>query len=155
MSENYLDQNCDITLRQALDQYYAQNPGFYKPDQFESSFNKVFLAHDACHIIFGCDTSIAGEARLEVWTVCASSLSGKSYFDDYVAAITAEQDVLKEVIGLVSLNTIIKYILAIFTFIKVYFIARRVKPKWDFYNYSDYLDHNICDIRQEFNIQVV
>jgi ubiquinone biosynthesis protein Coq4 len=155
MSENYLDRDCNLTLQQALDKYYAQNPGFYKPNEFEGNFKKVFFAHDAAHIVFGCDTNIAGEARLEVWTAFATNLRFKKYLDDYVAALTPEKEVLEGVLRLYTMKTFIKYVLASFSFIKVFFMAKKVNPKWDYYNYQGHLDRSILDIRQEFNIQVI
>jgi ubiquinone biosynthesis protein Coq4 len=66
MSENYLDQDCQFTLQQALDRYYAKNPGFYQPHQLDDNSRKVFFAHDVCHILFGCDTSLKGEAKVDL-----------------------------------------------------------------------------------------
>jgi hypothetical protein len=48
----------------------------------------------------------------------------------------------------------IQYVLNSFNLIEVYFMARKVKPKWDFYNYHAHLDRSLVDIRKEFSIHV-
>jgi ubiquinone biosynthesis protein Coq4 len=160
MLENYLDPDCNITLRQALDKYYAQNPGFYKPDQFESSYNNILFAHDVCHIVFGCGTQITEESKLEIWTLLATNLSFKSYYNDYLAPLfTMGKDELKEVgsffFTFFTLSNLIQYILVIPEFVKIFFAAKKVNPKWDYCNYQVHFDRSISDIRQEFRIQVI
>jgi hypothetical protein len=175
MSENYLDlhsatlreRDCNITLRQALDKYYAQNPDFYKPDQFEDSYNKILFAHDACHIVFGCDTNVVGEAKLEVWTLFATNLDFKTYYDDYVSPLLAAgknalngdsvaNEGFKEASRIfLTLPNLIQYVLASFSFVKVFLMTRKVNPKWHYYNYHGHLDRSILDIRKEFNIQIL
>jgi hypothetical protein len=81
MSDNYLDRDCDLTLQQALDKYYAKNPDFYQPNQLDDDSRRVFFAHDVCHIIFGCDTSLVGEAKVEQWTIHSTNFSFKEYVD--------------------------------------------------------------------------
>jgi hypothetical protein len=168
MSKSYLAQDCNITLKEALDQYYAQNPGFYKPDEFEGSSNNILLTHDICHIVFGCDTSIAGETKLEVWTLFATNLGFKTYYDDYLSPLLmAGKDALsgdsvakegfKEAIRIFFKppKSIQQFVSVSFSYIKVFLMTRKVNPKWHYYNYHSHLDRSIAAIRREFNIQVV
>jgi ubiquinone biosynthesis protein Coq4 len=151
MSDNYLDRDCNITLRQALDKYYAQNLGFYQPNQLDDDSRKVFYAHDVCHIIFGCDTSLVGEAKVEQWTIHSTNFNFKEYID----TVLSTEATRKAVTEISPIKVLIQGVLNIFPLIKTYLRARKVKPKWDFYTYSKYLDRRISDIRREFNIQVV
>jgi ubiquinone biosynthesis protein Coq4 len=151
MSDNYLDQNCDITLQQALDKYYAQNPDFYQPNQLDDDSRRVFFAHDVCHIIFGCDTSLVGEAKVEQWTIHSTNFSFKEYVDTVLSTEATRQAVTEispiQVLGQGFLN--------IYPLIKTYLRARKVKPKWDFYTYSKYLNRSLVDIREQFNIHII
>lgn len=151
MSDNYLDRDCDITLRQALDKYYAQNPGFYQPNQLDDDSRKVFYAHDVCHIIFGCDTSLVGEAKVEQWTIHSTNFN----FKEYVDTVLSTEATRKAVAEISPIQLLIQGSLSIFPLVKTYLRARKVKPKWDFYAYSKYLDRSISDVRRKFNIQVV
>jgi ubiquinone biosynthesis protein Coq4 len=150
MSDNYLDRDCNITLRQALDKYYAQNPDFYQPNQLDDDSRKVFFAHDACHIIFGCDTSLVGEAKVEQWTIHSTNFN----FQEYVDTILSTEGTRKAVAEVSLLQMSIQGIMNIFLLIRTYLAAKKVKSKWDFYTYPDYLDRSISEIRQEFNIQI-
>jgi ubiquinone biosynthesis protein Coq4 len=151
MSDNYLERDCNITLRQTLNNYYAQNPGFYQPNQLDDDSREVFFAHDVCHIIFGCDTSLAGEFKVEQWTIHSTNFN----FKEYVDTILSTEATRKAVAEIPPTQALIQGILNIFPLINIYLRARKVKPKWDFYNYSKYLDRHISDIRREFNIQIV
>jgi ubiquinone biosynthesis protein Coq4 len=151
MSENYLVQDCDISLKDALDQYYAQNPGFYQPSQLDDDSRKVFFAHDVCHIIFGCDTSLVGEAKVEQWTIHSTNFNFKEYVDTVLSTEATRQAVSE----ISPFQTLGAFIFNIFPLIKTYLRARKVSPKWGFYNYPNYFDHRISDIRREFNIQIV
>jgi ubiquinone biosynthesis protein Coq4 len=151
MSENYLNRDCNITLREALDKYYAHNPDFYQPHQLDNDSKKVFFAHDVCHIIFGCDTSLDGESKVDIWMLNAIDLKFKEYFDDYMAASTVREALDQIPLKQILLQSIISSI----SVVKVYFAGRRVQPKWSFYNYQDYLERSILDIRRDFNIQIV
>jgi ubiquinone biosynthesis protein Coq4 len=151
MSDNYLDRDCNITLRQALNKYYLQNPGFYQPNQLDDDSRKVFYAHDVCHIIFGCDTSLAGEAKVEQWMLNSTNFSFQEYVDTVLSTEATRQAVAEVSILQMSIQGIVN----IFPLIKTYLAAKKVQPKWSFYTYPDYLDRSISDLRQEFNIQIV
>jgi ubiquinone biosynthesis protein Coq4 len=151
MPENYLDRDCHITIQQALDRYYAQNPDFYQPNRLDDDSRKVFFAHDVCHIIFGCDTSLVGEGKVEQWTIHSTNFN----FQNYVDTILGTEATRQAVSEISVWQVFIQGFLNIYPLIKTYFRARQVKPKWDFYNYSAYLDRSIAEIREEFNIEIV
>jgi hypothetical protein len=54
-----------------------------------------------------------------------------------------------------TVQLLLNTILNIPTLAKIYLRAKKVKPKWDYYNYDSYLDLSIADIRREFNIQII
>jgi ubiquinone biosynthesis protein Coq4 len=151
MSDNYLVQDCDISLKEALDRYYAQNPGFYQPSQLDDDSRKVFFAHDVCHIVFGCDTSLVGEGKVEQWTIHSTNFNFQSYVDTILGTEATRQAVSEISVW----QLFIQGFFNIFPLIKTYLRARQVQPKWDFYDYDGHLDRPISDIRKEFNIQVV
>jgi ubiquinone biosynthesis protein Coq4 len=155
MSDNYLVQDCDISLKQALDRYYAQNPDFYQPSQLDDDSRKVFFAHDVCHIIFGCDTSFVGEAKVEQWTIHSTNFNLKEYFDSMIGTEALLQAASDIYILYLTVQLLLNTLLNIPTLAKIYLRAKKVKPKWDCYNYRSYLDRRIIDIRREFNIQVI
>jgi ubiquinone biosynthesis protein Coq4 len=151
MSDNYLVQDSNISLKEALDRYYAQNPGFYQPSQLDDDSRKVFFAHDVCHIIFGCDTSLVGEAKVEQWTIHSTNFN----FQEYVDMVLSTEATRQAVSEVSVIQMTVQGIINIPTLVRTYLRAKKVKPKWDFYNYSIYLDRRIADIRKEFNIKII
>jgi ubiquinone biosynthesis protein Coq4 len=151
MSDNYLDRDCNITIRQAIDIFYAQNPNFYQPKQLDDDSRAVFFASDVCHIIFGCDTSLNGAFKIDTWVLNAIDLSLKEYYELYTSVVS-----VRVAMNQISpLQVFFQAILSVFSIVRVYFAGKRVKPKWRFFDYEDYLDLQIMDVRKEFNINVI
>ncbi len=61
---HYLDRNSTQTLRAGLDEYYAAYPELTDPRQLSEAFARIILAHDASHVIYGCDTGMYDELKL-------------------------------------------------------------------------------------------
>ena len=51
----YMRPDATMTLREGLDEYYASIPDLI-PTDGESEKDHLFLFHDTCHVLFGCDT---------------------------------------------------------------------------------------------------
>ena len=57
-----------ITLQDALRKHYLLNPQFTVWSQYKSdNAKKLVKAHDISHLVFGCDTSLLGEMRVQLW----------------------------------------------------------------------------------------
>ena len=61
---HYQEQDSAQTLRQALDEYYAAEPDLLTPTSLPDEIKRRLRAHDASHVVFGCDTSARGELVL-------------------------------------------------------------------------------------------
>jgi ubiquinone biosynthesis protein Coq4 len=116
------------------------------PEEYSMPMMSAILS-DVCHIIFGCDTSLVGEAKVEQWTINSTNFSFQEYVNTTLSTEATRQVSL--------LQITVQGILNIFPLIRTYLAAKKVKSKWSFYNYPNYLDRNISEIRQEFNIQIV
>ena len=67
----YTDKNSIQTLREGLEEYYTVNSDFTHPSTQPEDFAKILLAHDASHVIYGCDTDMYDELKilpLTFWT---------------------------------------------------------------------------------------
>ena len=55
---SFQDQSCDLTLEEGLEEYraYLQTNG--KKQSIDKPGSTIIRDHDACHVIFGLDTSI-------------------------------------------------------------------------------------------------
>ena len=56
----YLAQDSGQTLREGLAEYYAGDPELLRAEQISRGMRPGLLAHDAAHVVFGCDTTARG-----------------------------------------------------------------------------------------------
>ena len=56
---SFQDQSCDLTLEEGLEEYRAYLQANGKKQLIDKSGSQVIRDHDATHVIFGLDTSIA------------------------------------------------------------------------------------------------
>jgi ubiquinone biosynthesis protein Coq4 len=61
----YTDKNSVQTLQEGLEEYYIINSDFTHPSTQPEDFAKILLAHDASHVIYGCDTDMYDELNFE------------------------------------------------------------------------------------------
>ncbi|AGY60112.1 hypothetical protein GKIL_3866 [Gloeobacter kilaueensis JS1] len=61
---DYLKSDSSQTLREGLEEYYAAHPNLTDPRQLDAAFARIILAHDASHVIYGCDTGMYDELKL-------------------------------------------------------------------------------------------
>lgn len=135
------------TLRQALDAFYKKNAQYF-PNSRPTPRAKRFLRnHDVAHVLFGCDTSILGEAQVKLWTILGTSLGFWKHFREYYEASAFELS------RKYSWKHILTNVPKIFFYMPRIFIrAKRMTKPWQFSNYERYLDKPLVEIRKEFNI---
>jgi hypothetical protein len=62
----YQNQDSDMTLAEALAEYYAANTGrVLRPSELSEESAEPFRSHDMCHVIFGLATTFADEAMVD------------------------------------------------------------------------------------------
>ncbi|API85838.1 hypothetical protein [Francisella uliginis] len=151
----YLKQNCELTLNEGLQEYNKNYP-FLNSNDGHDEASKWFKNHDITHVLFGTiPFEIRGEAINDTWTLVGSNVTLKGYkeffkFVDYKTVINSylKKYKYKFVVYLVMLKYIPVCLLAAFK-------AYKMSKKWDWYNYDNYLDIPLKDIRKEFNIKVI
>jgi hypothetical protein len=64
-----------VTLREGLQEYFAGHSGLLKPDSADVQTAKFFHSHDACHVLFGLDTTLRDEGLADLsWRNTAFTL---------------------------------------------------------------------------------
>ncbi|AJC48358.1 hypothetical protein IB642_04575 [Allofrancisella guangzhouensis] len=151
----YLKQDCSLTLQECLEKYNKNYP-FLNANNGHDEASKWFRNHDITHVIFGTKPfQIRGEAINDIWTLIGSNVTFKGYkeffkFVDYKTVINSylKKYKYKFIVYLVTLGYIPICVLAAFR-------AFKMTKKWDWYNYDNYLNTPVKDIRKEFNIKVI
>ncbi|NET91219.1 MAG: hypothetical protein F6K45_24535 [Kamptonema sp. SIO1D9] len=146
----YQQQYSQQTLQAGLDEYYAKHPGLITEDNSSSQVAKLFRLHDVTHVIFGCDTSIAEETLTDTWTIFGSTVKLSEYLKylQYPETRKLVQDV-----GYLKLFG--AFILTIPAVFQVIARTRKMKKKWIWSGYEEYLNYPLFQIRQEFGIEVI
>jgi len=140
----------NITLQEGLEKFYKKNSRYFS-DRTYSPGGEVFMtSHDIAHVVFGCDTTLYGEGVVKVWTTFGTTLSFWQVITGYNEANAFE------LFRMYSFKHVAKHI---FRFLKsIPFVitrARKMSKPWPFLEYQSYLDVPICEIRKEYNIQVL
>jgi hypothetical protein len=60
----YKEKSSTQTLREGLAEYYALNPRVTPPETQPPEFARILRAHDAGHVIYGCDTGMYDELKI-------------------------------------------------------------------------------------------
>jgi hypothetical protein len=151
----YTDKNSTQTLRQGLEEYYATNPDFTHPSQMPRDFAKIMYAHDASHVVFGCDTDMYDELKLLPLTFLASDYKFRDYLRDRKnPAVDVMYDDLVKRQGLLWLYCSILAVLPRFLpeLVMMWFKTRGSRKYYPFFDFEPLLDHCLLDIRQEFGL---
>ena len=146
----YLAPDCDLTLREALAEYRALNPGLLVPSQLTPEAAELFRQHDAGHVVFGCDTSLRGETLIDTWTLVGTTAGLRGYLKYFglpqVNQIFAEAGYWR--IALESLRCVPDVV-------RVLARSRRQVRRWPWADYERHLERPLAEIRREFGIRIV
>lgn len=144
----YLSQDCGLTLRAAIAQHRAHTPGLLLPDEPEIA--RLFDGHDAVHALFGCDTTMPGEASADTWTLCGTTLPARAYLDylkhPAVRALVSQLGLGAMIIG--SLRALPRVY-------RIWRVSRQMRQPWRFEDWAAHLDEPLFALRAEYGIQVV
>jgi hypothetical protein len=154
-----MDKTSTQTLQQGLDEYYALNPSVTDPRQLPPSFAKILLAHDASHVVYGCDTGMYDELKLLPLTWWTSNYQ----FRDHLRTI--RDPVISPAIR-VMYDDLIKQHGTLWLYASILVVLPRLLPElisiWSksrqrtcfvpFLDFEPLLDRSLYEIRQEFNL---
>lgn len=144
-----------MDLESALARHYELNPQFTPWYGYPAGIEQEAMkAHDICHIIFGCDTSLLGEFRVELWSAFGTNLGTIGY-----SKIASNKKVLKEPLEIVRKIGYFKVLWLmlthIFEVIRIPYLSRKMKKKWVCFSEEQYLKKTIGEIREEFGVLLI
>jgi hypothetical protein len=147
---DYGKQDTTITLAEGLAEYRKSFPGLIDETKVSPKARELFHAHDLCHVVFGCDTTIHDEAMVDTWTLFGTTVTVRAYVD-YLRVNEARE--LFEEIG--YLRTLLATIGASPDLWRVFMRTREMTKKWPFLGADAYLNVALDRIRDEFGIHLV
>ena len=69
---DYQNQNCGLTLQEALECYYNSFPDTKEIFEDNKDSGTLLRDHDCTHVIFGLDISLEQESILDTWVLWGS-----------------------------------------------------------------------------------
>jgi hypothetical protein len=151
----YLDKNSIQTLREGIAEYYACNPHVTNPNTQPSEFAKILLAHDAGHVIYGCDTGMFDELKLLPLFWWTSECTFKTYLQmkDSPAVDVMYDDTIREKGSRWLYGSVLRVMPKLIpTLIPIWFKTRNRQKLVPFLDFEPLLDRSLLDIRTEFDL---
>ncbi|OUL33781.1 hypothetical protein BV372_15510 [Nostoc sp. T09] len=155
----YKDKHSTQTLQQGLNEYYAVNPNVTNPQELLPEFARILLAHDASHVIYGCDTGMYDELKLLPLIWWTSDYKFRDHLqtlkDPTISpAIRIMYDDLIKQHGVLWLYSSIFLTLPqlVPELTQMWFKSRQRKSYVPFLNFEPLLERSLLDIRQEFDL---
>lgn len=147
------------TLREGLAEYHTVNPGLFSPEELAKNealggLGRFFAAHDACHVLFGLDTSLPNEALADTWTLCGTDATWSDLWSYFRS--DAQKQFFATFLREVGYWKLIRSTLgSLPRVVKVMWRARRMTRKWPLYRWEDHLDVPLCELRQRYGIDLI
>lgn len=152
----YKDKSSTQTLREGIDEYYLLNPHVTLPETQPPEFAKVLRAHDASHVIYGCDTGMYDELKLLPLSWWTSTCTFQRYLEmrDTPAATAMYNDLIREKGALWLYRTVLKVLPTLLPELTSIWVKVRERSaeRVPFLEFEPLLDRSILDIRQEFEL---
>lgn len=152
---NYCDKNSTQTLREGLEEYYTVNADFTHPSTQPEDFAKILLAHDASHVIYGCDTDMYDELKILPLTFLTSDFKFRDYLRERKnPAVDVMYADLIERHGTLWLYSSILFELPrlLPELISMWQKTRNRQLEVPFLNFEPLLERSLLEIRQEFDL---
>jgi hypothetical protein len=152
---HYTDKNSTQTLREGLEEYYAVNSYLTHPSTQPPDFAKILFAHDASHVIYGCDTDMYDELKILPLSFWTSDFK----FGDYLrennnpAVDVMYADLIKRhgVVWLYS-SILIELPRLLPELISMWFKTRNRQHFVPFLDFEPMLERSLWEIRQDFDL---
>lgn len=152
---HYLDKNSTQTLREGIAEYYACNPHITNPATQLADFAKILLAHDAGHVIYGCDTGMFDELKILplFWWTSECTFGTYLQMKDSPAVDVMYDDMIREKGSLWLFGAVLRVLPKLIpTLIPIWFKTRNRQHLLPFLNFEPLLDRSLLDIRTEFDL---
>ena len=147
----YLNQSCELTLKEGLEFHYSVNPSFKKNVQIVPAFYN----HDIAHVVFGLSTIVEHESLVDTRVIFGTNWGFKNYFRDYFNDSNATKIIMQIFKDEGYVKTILKSLKSFPNVIKVIWDCKKMRKKWSINPSHDILNTKLSLIREEYRIKVI
>lgn len=149
----YREEVRSLPLNEALHRHCLLNSQFTIWSNYQSEIaKKLVKAHDISHLVFGCDTSLLGEMRVQLWAKFGVQKFG--FKESLMYAKDKEAKVLlKNPVGYKAM--LLFFIKNIAEVGKVRSQAKQMAEKWIYFEEDHYMQDTVGEVRAKFGIAVI
>lgn len=148
----YQAQDSKQTLAEGLAEYYAVNGARVAPPaSLRPESQVLFRNHDACHVIFGLDTTLEDEGMADVRTLLSCDVGWRRYVR-YMTSDPEAKAIFKE---LGYARAIWTTLIVIPRMVRAIGEAWRMPRKWPWEPPAEYFDRPLADLRREYRIRLI
>jgi len=146
----FQEQNCALTLREAVDEFYSINSHLFSRPDPHTSWTHLLVYHDVAHVFFGVNTSLMDEAAGDCWHLFGTDMTVKDYIE---YGKTPEGKKLFKQIGAKLIFKSIIYGLPIF--FDIFFRSKKMSKKWKLRECDKFMDTPLGELRNKFNLKIL
>jgi hypothetical protein len=136
------------TLAEALQEYYASNPGLMRGEQLSAEAQEFFHAHDVVHVLYGCGTSMPDEAIVKLSSILGTT-GGLSVLRGY--RLHESIDIYRQ---LPLAGTLAALVSAPLLISRTLWRCRQQRQKWPWADHQQYMATPLYELRRHFGIKV-
>ena len=138
------------TLREAMAEFGHVDALVAEQRKSSKEAKEFFSSHDACHVLFGLDTSLDQEALVDTWMLFGTTAT----FKDFMRYIRLEEH--QEIIKRNSYYAVIKtFFRSLPNIMRVIWHSRKMPEKWPWHAFEEFLDFPLADLRSRFNVRLI
>ena len=146
----FQEQDCSLTLRQALDEFYQVNTHLFSPPEPKTQWTELLVHHDVAHVFFGVNTTIMDETAGDYWSLFATDMT----FNEYLAYTKTPEG--KKLIKEIGLVRIIKALFcSLPMFLRIVIRSRKMTRKWSLRGYENWLDSPLAEVREKHRLKIL
>jgi hypothetical protein len=140
--------DCQMTLRQGLCELYNSRDDLVT-EPGASDSGDFFRCHDVAHVVFGCGTSLTNEAMVKIWSFFGTT-AGLSLVRDYRSS--GSKRIYKQIKWRDIPRTAFRSAAHVPLVLSR---CLRMRKRWPWSEFEEYMNVRLVEIRREFGIKVV
>lgn len=145
----YFDPTSNQTLHEAIQELRAFEGSDDAVVNLAPELREDIEIHDVIHVLFACGTDLASEVIAHIWTIF-----GTTYNVQNMARVNMHQD-HQDVLSTIGHAKLLQmWAYKIPEIVKILYRAKRMIRRFPVQEYTQYLDRQLIDIREEFGIRL-
>ena len=146
----YQRPDTEITLQLGLEEYYASRDDLQHGRGMSEAATDFFRCHDTVHVVFGCNTELPSEAGVKMWSFFGTDAGLKRLHQGY--GLDESKEIYTDLGVWQMVDAGLRSLIIVPV---VIFHSFRMKKRWPWSDFDDYLTMPQKNIREEFGICLI